>query len=120
MSGVQLKGVRKSFGALEVIKGVDLDIKPEEFVVFVGPSGCGKSTLLRIIAGLQVTKQTVERLIVQGILKPVDAEAASRLLNGAALNAALWIAASDRPKDVFPKVVEAFSCLATGLLAKSM
>ncbi|MBO6718097.1 MAG: sn-glycerol-3-phosphate ABC transporter ATP-binding protein UgpC [Rhizobiaceae bacterium] len=53
MSGVQLKGVRKSFGALEVIKGVDLEVKPREFVVFVGPSGCGKSTLLRIIAGLE-------------------------------------------------------------------
>ena len=53
MSGLQLRGVRKSFGAVEVIKGVDLDIKPEEFVVFVGPSGCGKSTLLRMIAGLE-------------------------------------------------------------------
>jgi lactose/L-arabinose transport system ATP-binding protein len=52
MSGVKLSGVRKSFGSLEVIKGVDLEIRPEEFVVFVGPSGCGKSTLLRIIAGL--------------------------------------------------------------------
>jgi AcrR family transcriptional regulator len=69
---------------------------------------------------LQATKQTVERLIAQGILKPVDAEAAARLLNGAALNAALWIAASDDPKDIFPKAVDAFRCLAAGLLAKPM
>jgi lactose/L-arabinose transport system ATP-binding protein len=53
MSSVKLKGVRKSFGSLEVIKGVDLDIRRKEFVVFVGPSGCGKSTLLRMIAGLE-------------------------------------------------------------------
>jgi len=53
MSGLKLRGVRKSFGALEVIKGVDLDIADKEFVVFVGPSGCGKSTLLRMIAGLE-------------------------------------------------------------------
>jgi multiple sugar transport system ATP-binding protein len=44
--------VYKSFGAVEVLKGIDLDIEHGEFVVFVGPSGCGKSTLLRIIAGL--------------------------------------------------------------------
>ena len=50
MSGVRLKGVRKSFGSLEIIKGVDLDVRSKEFVVFVGPSGCGKSTLLRMIA----------------------------------------------------------------------
>ncbi len=53
MTGLRLEGVRKSFGSLEVIKGVDLDIASEEFVVFVGPSGCGKSTLLRMIAGLE-------------------------------------------------------------------
>ncbi len=53
MSNLQLRGVRKSFGSHEVIKGVDLDIKSKEFVVFVGPSGCGKSTLLRMIAGLE-------------------------------------------------------------------
>ena len=53
MSSVSLKGVRKSFGAFEVIKGVDLDIEAKQFVVFVGPSGCGKSTLLRMIAGLE-------------------------------------------------------------------
>jgi AcrR family transcriptional regulator len=67
---------------------------------------------------LQATKQTVERLIAQGILKRVDAEAAARLVNGAALNAALWIAARENPKDVLPKAVEAFRYLASGLLAK--
>ncbi len=53
MTGLKLRGVRKSYDAVEVIKGVDLDIAPGEFVVFVGPSGCGKSTLLRMIAGLE-------------------------------------------------------------------
>jgi ABC-type sugar transport system ATPase subunit len=53
MADVSLRGVRKSYGSLEVVHGVDLDIKSGEFVVFVGPSGCGKSTLLRMIAGLE-------------------------------------------------------------------
>ena len=53
MAGVRLNGVRKDFGAVEVLKGIDLDIADGEFVVFVGPSGCGKSTLLRTIAGLE-------------------------------------------------------------------
>ena len=53
MAEVVLRGIRKSFGELEIIKGVDLDVKDNEFVVFVGPSGCGKSTLLRLIAGLE-------------------------------------------------------------------
>ncbi|PDT36467.1 sugar ABC transporter ATP-binding protein [Rhizobium sp. M10] len=55
MAELTLKQVRKSFGALEVIKGIDLEVASGEFVVFVGPSGCGKSTLLRIIAGLEET-----------------------------------------------------------------
>ncbi|WP_137155203.1 sn-glycerol-3-phosphate ABC transporter ATP-binding protein UgpC [Rhizobium sp. FKL33] len=53
MADVSLTQIRKIFGSLDVIKGVDLDIKSGEFVVFVGPSGCGKSTLLRMIAGLE-------------------------------------------------------------------
>ncbi|MEO8243625.1 MAG: sn-glycerol-3-phosphate ABC transporter ATP-binding protein UgpC [bacterium] len=53
MSSLSLRGVRKAFGSVEVIKGVDLEIEQGEFVVFVGPSGCGKSTLLRMIAGLE-------------------------------------------------------------------
>ena len=54
MGAVQLTGVRKLFGALEVIKGVDLSIGDGELVVFVGPSGCGKSTALRLVTGLLV------------------------------------------------------------------
>ncbi|OAM83678.1 ABC transporter ATP-binding protein [Devosia elaeis] len=53
MAGLELNRLRKSYGAVEVIKGVDLSIMDGEFVVFVGPSGCGKSTLLRMIAGLE-------------------------------------------------------------------
>jgi multiple sugar transport system ATP-binding protein len=53
MASVTLKGLRKDFGRVPVIKGIDLDIEDKEFVVFVGPSGCGKSTLLRLIAGLE-------------------------------------------------------------------
>ena len=53
MADVRLTGVTKAFGAVQVLKGVDLQIADGEFVVFVGPSGCGKSTLLRTIAGLE-------------------------------------------------------------------
>jgi multiple sugar transport system ATP-binding protein len=53
MGSIQLQGVEKWFGELQVIKGVDLEIADGELVIFVGPSGCGKSTLLRLISGLE-------------------------------------------------------------------
>ncbi len=53
MAGVTIRELRKSYGATDVIHGVDLDIADGEMVVLVGPSGCGKSTLLRMIAGLE-------------------------------------------------------------------
>jgi ABC-type sugar transport system ATPase subunit len=53
LAGLRIENLRKSFGAVDVLKGIDLDINDGEFVSFLGPSGCGKSTLLRSIAGLE-------------------------------------------------------------------
>ena len=53
MSGLAIRNVKKSYGAVDIIHGVDVDIADGEFVILVGPSGCGKSTLLRMIAGLE-------------------------------------------------------------------
>ncbi|AMO96141.1 tetR-family transcriptional regulator [Collimonas fungivorans] len=65
---------------------------------------------------LRRTTQMIQELIDEGTVKPVDAEATGRLVNGAALNASLWIAAADDPPAVFVKAVEAFRHLAAGLL----
>jgi AcrR family transcriptional regulator len=97
-----------------------LDPEVQRIVLLDGPAVLGDPSQWPSQSScLQATRQTVERLIAQGVLKPVDAEAAARLLNGAALNAALWIAASDEPQDVLPKAVEAFGALAAGLLKTS-
>ena len=52
-SAVSVRGLRKSFGTLETIAGIDLEIEEGSFVSVIGPSGCGKSTLLRVVAGLE-------------------------------------------------------------------
>jgi multiple sugar transport system ATP-binding protein len=78
MGQVSLRGIRKSFGAVDVIKGVDLDVADGEFIVFVGPSGCGKSTTLRMIAGLESV--SAGDLMIDGVrandLRPADRGAA--------------------------------------------
>jgi multiple sugar transport system ATP-binding protein len=53
MGQVSLRGIHKRYGEVEVIRGIDLEVRDGEFMVFVGPSGCGKSTMLRMIAGLE-------------------------------------------------------------------
>lgn len=61
MATLKIKNLQKGFEGLQIIKGIDLEVRDREFVVFVGPSGCGKSTLLRLIAGLEeVTSGTIE------------------------------------------------------------
>src|SRR5690349_9162833 len=61
MADVTLNQVRKAYGNMEILHGIDLDITSGEFIVFVGPSGCGKSTLLRTIAGLEdITSGTLQ------------------------------------------------------------
>ena len=78
MGQVSLRGIRKAYGTTEVIKGIDLDVREGEFIVFVGPSGCGKSTTLRMIAGLE--EISGGDLLIDGVrandLRPADRGAA--------------------------------------------
>ena len=53
MAGIRVEKVSKRFGKVEALKGVDLEVRDQEFLVLLGPSGCGKTTLLRIVAGLE-------------------------------------------------------------------
>jgi multiple sugar transport system ATP-binding protein len=73
MATVEIRSVRKKFGALEVIHGVDVAIDDGEFVILVGPSGCGKSTLLRMIAGLEEVTAG-EILIADRVVNDVPAK----------------------------------------------
>lgn len=98
---------------------IEMALEPEiqRIVLLDGPAFLGDpSQWPSQNACLRTTEQTVKRLVSEGIMKPIDPEAAARLINGAALNAALWIASSDDPKAVHPKAVEAFRCLVDGLL----
>ena len=98
-----------------------LDPEVQRIVLLDGPAFLGDpSQWPSQNACLQTTKQALAKLISEGMLKPVDVEAAARLLNGAALNAALWVAASAAPRSDLPKAIEAFRLMATGLLAKQI
>ena len=100
---------------------IEMALEPEiqRIMLLDGPAVLGDpSQWPNQNACLQTTAQTIQALIDEGTVKPMDAEAAARLINGAALNASLWIAAADDPRFVFAKAVEAFGHLAAGLLQK--
>jgi AcrR family transcriptional regulator len=95
-----------------------LDPEVQRIVLLDGPAVLGDPSLWPSQNScLAETRKAVDMLVADGVMKPVDVEAAARLLNGAALNAALWVAASDRPAEVLPKAVEAFTLMACGLRA---
>jgi multiple sugar transport system ATP-binding protein len=52
MGALSIRNIRKTFGTVEILKGIDIEVEAGEFLILVGPSGCGKSTLLNMIAGL--------------------------------------------------------------------
>ena len=99
---------------------IEMALDPEirRIVLLDGPAFLGDpSQWPSQNACLEVTKQAVGGLISEGIMKPVDIEAASRLLSAAAFDAALWVAASDKPHVALPKATHAFRIMAEGFLS---
>ncbi|QMV53693.1 TetR/AcrR family transcriptional regulator [Ewingella americana] len=93
-----------------------LDPEVQRIVLLDGPAFLGDPSLWPSQnACLEGTRSAVARMVKNGTLKPVDVEAAARLLSGTALNAALWVAASDNPQENLPKAQEAFAMMASGL-----
>ncbi|MFH1805869.1 MAG: TetR/AcrR family transcriptional regulator [Pseudomonadota bacterium] len=103
-------------GAAYIAMALDSEVR--RIVLLDGPAFLGDpSHWPSQNACLEATKQAVETLIADGVMKRVDIEAAARLLCGAALNAALWVADSDDPQSALPRAVEAFRLMAEGFLA---
>jgi len=103
----------------EAIAYIEMSLEPEiqRIMLLDGPAVLGDpSQWENQNACLRTTAQTIQALIDDGTVKPVNAEAAARLVNGAALNAALWIAAADDAETVLANVVDAFRQLTGGLL----
>lgn len=95
-----------------------LDPEVQRIVLLDGPAFLGDpSKWPSQNACLANTKNAVSKLVSEGVIKPVDVEAASRLLSGAAFNAALWVAASDEPRAILSKAQDAFRLMAEGFLA---
>jgi AcrR family transcriptional regulator len=94
-----------------------LDPEIQRIVLLDGPAFLGDpSQWPSQNSCLNATVQTLHALQAQGVIKDVDVEAAARLMNGAALNAALWVAASEEPSAVLPKAITAFKYLMSGFL----
>lgn len=103
----------------EGVAYIEMALEPEiqRIMLLDGPAVLGDpSRWPNQTACLRTTTSTVQALINDGTLRPVDAEAAARLVNGAALNAALWVAAADEPHAVLEKALNAFRLLSSGLL----
>lgn len=104
-------------GAAYIAMALDPEVR--RIVLLDGPAFLGDpSRWPSQNACLQGTKRAVATLIADGVMTPVDVEAAARLLSGAALNAALWVAASDDPQSALPKAADAFRLMAEGFLAE--
>lgn len=100
---------------------IEMALQPEvqQIVLRDGPAVLGDPSLWPSQnTCLQVTRQAIEELVADGTLLPVDAEAAARLLSGAAFNAAFWIAASNEPESVSEMALSVFNAMANGLLAR--
>ena len=107
----------------EGVAYIEMALEPEiqRIMLLDGPAVLGDpSQWPNQTSCLRTTTQMIQQLIDDGTVKAVDAEAAARLINGAALNAALWVAAAKDPAAVLPKAVEAFRQLASGLLKTSV
>jgi hypothetical protein len=99
----------------EGIAYIEMSLDPEiqRIMLLDGPAVLGDpSRWPNQTACLRTTTETIQALIDEGTVKPVDAEAAARLINGAALNAALWIAAADDPRAVLGRRWRRFRQLA--------
>ncbi|WP_273725927.1 TetR/AcrR family transcriptional regulator [Brucella gallinifaecis] len=105
----------------EAVTYIEMALQPEvqRIVLLDGPAFLGDpSQWPSQNACLDVTRKTVAVLVADGVLKPVDVDAAARLLSGAAMNAALWVAASESPASDLKKAIDVFQHLASGLLAE--
>jgi len=107
----------------EAITYIEMSLEPEvqRIMLLDGPAVLGDpSQWPNQTACLRTTADMLAMLIEEGTVKPVDTEAAAQLINGAALNAALWIAASDEPIAALPRAVDAFRLLMSGLLVNPL
>ena len=93
-----------------------LDPEVRRIVLLDGPAFLGDPAQWPgQISCLDATRQTVKKMLEDGVLKAVDADAAAHMLNSAAMNAAIWIAASNEPERALPKIIDVFTQLASGL-----
>jgi len=93
-----------------------LDPEVRRIVLLDGPAFLGDPAQWPgQISCLDATRQTVKKMLEDGVLKAVDADAAAHMLNSAAMNAAIWIAASNEPERALPNIIDVFTQLASGL-----